>query len=67
MDADAKRLGGGGRLNADNGSRGEKLAKSCGRLLWMTPYRIYIQAMYNIDYYYIIYIINIITIHRLQE
>ena len=30
---------GGGRLNTDtSGQRGgQKLAKSCGRLLWMTP------------------------------
>ena len=32
---------GGGRLNADNcrqgGEGGQKLAKFCGRLLWMAP------------------------------
>ena len=34
MDADAKRVGS-MRKPADNGGRGQKLAKSCGRLLWM--------------------------------
>ena len=36
------RPGGGGRLNADNcgqGGGGQKLAKFCGRLLWMAPYQ----------------------------
>ena len=41
MDVDAKRPGGGGRLNADTWGQGreggQKLAKSCGRLLWMAP------------------------------
>ena len=44
MDADAKRErpGGGGvgsmRIPADNGGReGQKMAKSCERLLWMSP------------------------------
>ena len=39
MDVDAKHPGGGGRLNVDNCRQGEgqKLAKSCGRLLWMAP------------------------------
>ena len=44
MDVDARRLGGGGRLNVDicgqEGREGQKLAKSCGRLLWMAPKRI---------------------------
>ena len=34
--------GGGGKLNADNcgqgGRGGQKLAKFCGRLLWMAPF-----------------------------
>ena len=30
-------LAGGGRLNADKGEGGQKLAKSCRRLLWMVP------------------------------
>ena len=36
MDVDTKRPGGaaeGNRLNADKGEGGQKLAKSCGRLL----------------------------------
>ena len=28
---------GGGRLNADKGGGGQKLAKFCGFLLWMAP------------------------------
>ena len=42
-DADAR--GEGGRLNADNcgqgGRGGQKLAKFCGRLLWMAPNKIF--------------------------
>ena len=42
--ADAKRPGEGGRLNAaisgQGGREGQKLAKSCGNLLCMTPYLI---------------------------
>ena len=44
MDAETKRPGGRGRvrLNADNRGGGrQKLAKFCGRLLWMTHYEIY--------------------------
>ena len=42
MDADAKRPGGGGvgqcRHLRTTGEGGQKLAKSCGRLLWMAPW-----------------------------
>ena len=41
---------GGGRLNADTceqwGEGGQKLAKSCGRLLWMAPYQVLAICMY---------------------
>ena len=40
MDVDAKRPGEGvGSIQtpADNGGGGQKLAKFCGRLLWMAP------------------------------
>ena len=41
MDEDAKRPGGGGRFNMDNGGvdGDKKLAKSCGHPLWIAPYR----------------------------
>ena len=39
MDVDCGRQTSGGRLNADKGE-GQKLVKSCGHLLCMTPYQI---------------------------
>ena len=62
MDADTKRAGEGGRLNADNCGQWteecQKLAKSCGRLLWMAPYQ-FLSFYKSSNFFYNLYVLTV--------
>ena len=62
MDADTKRTGGDGRLNADNCGQWregcQKLAKSCGCLLWMAPYQ-FLPFYKTSNFFYNLYVLTV--------
>ena len=62
MDADTKRTGGGGRLNADNCRQWregcQKLEKSCGRLLLMAPYQ-FLSFYKTSNFFYNFYVLTV--------
>ena len=62
MDADTKHTGGAGKAQASNYGQwekgGQRLAKSCGRLLWMAPYQ-FLSFYKTSNFFYNLYVLTV--------